>query len=151
MGNWTSEELETKLKDNPELKIATTTIFKDGRVKHTFVKQNKYHVADKIDRTYNGIVYHSKKEAKFASQLDLSQKAGDIDFWLGQVPFALPGKAVYRLDFVTFKEGVNCEDCEIENRGYEVHWIEVKGFKTPVGELKRKQASEIYGINIEVV
>ena len=28
---------------------------------------------------------------------------------------------------------------------------EVKGFKTPVGELKRKQASEIYGIHIEVV
>lgn len=95
---------------------------------------------------YNGILYDSRAEAKKAQDLDLMIKAGEIDFWLRQVPFKLPGDTVYRLDFVTFKI---CPDC-YSDHGYKVKFIEVKGKKIRLGEIKRKQTEELYGITIQV-
>jgi hypothetical protein len=65
---------------------------------------NKYHVSPKTDRTYNGIVYDSKKEMLFAQELDLRVRAGEITFWLRQVPFVVgyDPLTVYKADFVTF-------------------------------------------------
>lgn len=139
MPTWSEEELETKLKENPELKIHQGNPL--PTLAPLLAKEHKYHA----QRTeYNGVKYASKKEANYARELDLKKQAGEIDFWLRQVPLSLPGGIIYRIDFVTFEQVVNT--CL-----YEVHWIEVKGFKTSVGEMKRKQAQEIYGINIEVV
>lgn len=63
----------------------------------------KYHVAPAPERMYNGILYASKKEATFARHLDLQVRAGEITYWLRQVPFPLPGNTTYRADFVIFK------------------------------------------------
>ncbi len=114
---------------------------------------NKYGVAPKDERTYNGIVYHSKKESEYAVFLDWRVKRGDLSFWLRQVPFQLPGGAVYRLDFMT----VLMLGHEEIGAGpaikpfYSVEFIEVKGMKLAMGELKRRQVEELYGIEIKVV
>lgn len=109
-------------------------------------KGNKYGVAAKMDRTYKGQVYASKKEMLKAQELDLMMKTGEIDFYLEQVPFKLPGNSKHLIDFVTFK-GVLV--LPIEN--WAVHYIEVKGRDLALGRLKRKQTEAIYKIIIEVV
>lgn len=139
MNSWTEEELQAKLKENPELKIQQGNPL--PILAPLLAKEHKYHA----QRTeYNGVKYASKKEANHARELDLRKKAGEIDFWLRQVPLSLPGGITYRIDFVTLKQVVNT--CL-----YEVHWIEVKGKDLPMGKLKRKQVEAIYGIEVEVV
>ncbi len=125
-----SEEVR---KLNPEL---------DG----AFLPANKYHVSKKDARTYNGVVYHSKREAEFAQELDLRIKAGEIDFYLRQVRFPLPGKTEYRLDFMTFAKSPQGLPSV-----WLIEYIEVKGMKIRLGEIKRKQTSELYKIDIDVV
>ena len=82
--------------------------------------------------------YASKKEAEYANQLALRQKAGEVWFWLEQVPFKLTG-AKHRVDFLVFY----CDG----------RWelVEVKGFKTAIGELKRKMVEDIYKVHITVI
>ncbi len=110
---------------------------------------NKYKVASKSRRTYNGKVYHSRREMLYASEvLALRKAAGEIDFWLEQVPFRLPGGTTYRLDYMTFKYDTMIFS---EKLVYLIHNIEVKGKRIPLGELKRKQCEELYHIKIEVV
>src|SRR3990167_4213242 len=112
------------LAKNPELQ-ASESLTKGTQSQ----KGNKYHVAEKTDRTYNGKVYRSKKEAEYAADLDLRVKAGDIEFWLYEVPFHLPGNSVYKLDFMTFKViPVTPEDTGLQGRVIEyIEYIEVKG------------------------
>ncbi len=50
--------------------------------------ESKYH----NQRTeHGGVVYQSKHEAETVMGLDLQVKAGEIDFYLRQVPFSLGG------------------------------------------------------------
>jgi hypothetical protein len=86
--------------------------------------------------------YHSRKEARYAADLALRQKAGEISFWLEQVPFRLPGDTVYRLDFVVFT---------VDEAAWRVDWVEVKGKDLQLGKIKRKQTEELYGIRITLV
>lgn len=79
--------------------------------------------------TYNGINYHSKKEAGYAAELDLLLKAGEIKEWTRQIKISLDvnGRHItnYYCDFrVITKDGSE-----------ELH--EVKGFETEVYRLKR--------------
>lgn len=93
----------------------------------------KYHNKPTV---YNGVWYHSKKEAKYAAELDLAKKAGDLKFFLSQVAFHLPGGIKYLCDFVEFwKNG-------------EVRFVDVKGFKTSTYRLKKKLVESIYPIEI---
>ena len=96
---------------------------------------NKYN-ATKTE--YRGVRYDSKREARFAADLDLRIMAGEVRFWLRQVPFQLIASA-YRVDFVVFETDGS------------THFIEVKGYDTPVGKLKRKQTEALYPVKIEVV
>jgi len=110
------------------------------------VKPSKYNVAKKADRYYAGVLYASLKEKRFAEELDLRQRAGEITFWLRQIPIGLPGGVRYFLDFVTFTLLTGYEP-----GAWEIHWIEVKGRDLELGRAKRKIAQSIYGICIEVV
>lgn len=85
----------------------------------------------------DGISFSSKKEAVFYSSLKLRQSAGDILFFLRQVPFHLPGGVRYVVDFVTF------------NADGSVHFIDVKGFKTSEYLMKKKMVEATYPIEIE--
>ncbi len=154
MTNWTEEELKAKLDENPYLMIsqAREVIGKayalriDDKIMHPeeSEKPHKYHVADKEKRTYNGHTFHSRKEMLHAIDNDTKIRAGILSFYLIQVPFRLPGEITYRADFAEFTKVSNT--CL-----YEVRFVDVKGYDTPVSSLKRKQVSAIYGIEIEVV
>ena len=136
------EELRKLLHDNTSLKPEAPGRARKGLKEGT---GGKYHVARKEDRFYDGILYQSKKEADYAKRLDLLKAAGDILFFLRQIPFQLP-ETIYRLDFVTFAVAQGYEP-----GAWNIHWIEIKGMETPLSLLKRKQCQAIYGIVIEVV
>ena len=88
---------------------------------------------------HNGRKYASKKEAKYAAQLELRQQAGEVLFWLEQVPFHLPGSTTYRVDF-----------CEFHADGT-VHFVDVKGHETDMFKLKKHQVEALFPVVIEVV
>jgi hypothetical protein len=89
--------------------------------------------------TSNGREYASKAEARYAAGLDLRKRAGEVLFWLEQVPVQLPGKTKYVVDFLVF------------TADGEVHFVDVKGMETPMFVLKKKQVEALYPIEIEVV
>ena len=87
----------------------------------------------------DGIKFASKKEAKYYQELKLRQAAGLVLFFLRQVPFHLPGNVRYVCDFAEFlADG-------------EVRFVDVKGYRTDMYKLKRKQVQAVYGVTIEEV
>ena len=85
----------------------------------------------------DGIKFASKKEAKVYHDLDLRKRAGDVLFFLRQVPLHLPGGVRYVCDFVTFdKDG-------------SVHFIDAKGFKTESYKAKKRMVEALFPIQIE--
>jgi hypothetical protein len=86
----------------------------------------------------DGIIFASKKEMGYYRELLLRKKSGEVLFFLRQVPFHLPGNVRHVIDFVEFwSDGT-------------VHVVEVKGYDTPMGKLKRKQVEDIFPVTIEV-
>jgi len=87
-------------------------------------RKHKYNVAPKNERTYRGVVYHSKAEAIRAAELDRIEAACNIDNWERQVKFRL-GDVDYVADFVV-------------RLGAE-YWVEeIKGVETQRFKLIRK-------------
>ena len=87
--------------------------------------------------TYNGISFRSKKEGARYLELLIMQKAGDVVFFLMQVPFRLAGGVKYVVDFVVFwgNGDITFED--------------VKGYKTPMYLTKKKMVEDLYPIQIK--
>ena len=144
MNSWTEEALRAKLEENPDLTITKEglrplPLQREGEVRHLTI--SKYH---NRRTNYNGKLFDSQKEADRARDNDLRIKASELSFYLTQVPIRLPGKVVYRLDFVEF---IRVADTPL----FEVAFVEVKGFRTKTGEAKRKIAEAILGIDIEVI
>ncbi len=79
---------------------------------------------------YGGVKYASKREAKYAAELDLLVRAKEITSWRRQVrvPLIVGGRKIttYVLDF------------EIKHLSGEFEYIEVKGWPTPEWILKWK-------------
>jgi len=96
-------------------------------------KKNKYNAIPVI---IDGYFFPSIKEGKRYAELTLLKRAGDIIRFYRQVPFYLPGKIVYRLDFLIYW------------KNKEITHEDTKGFQTAVFKIKRKQVEEIYGIKI---
>lgn len=87
----------------------------------------------------NGIRFPSKLEANYYKQLMLRQHAGEVVFFLRQVPFHLPGNVRYVVDFVVFTaEG-------------DVIFVDVKGMKTPEFIMKKKLVEALYPVEITVL
>ena len=87
----------------------------------------------------DGIKFASKKEAKYYQDLKLRQAAGEVLFFLRQVPFHLPGNIRYVCDFAEFlTDG-------------QVRFVDVKGYKTDMYKLKVKQVKAVFGVTIEEV
>ena len=99
--------------------------------------KSKYHTATKEERQADGIVFQSRKEKEYYLQLKMLQKAGQVKFFLRQVPFELPGGVRYYLDFLEFwADG-------------RVRFVDVKGYKTETYKIKKKQVEATYNIQIE--
>lgn len=102
------------------------------------MKYNK-HKFNAVPTKVDNIHFASKKEARYYEQLKILQKAGDVVFFLRQVPFDLPGGVKYRVDYQEFrKDGT-------------VHFIDVKGFKTDKYIMKKKMVESLYPVIIEEV
>lgn len=87
----------------------------------------------------DGIKFDSKKEAKRYQELLYLQKTGEVLFFLRQTPFHLPGNVKYLCDFVVFwKNG-------------DITFEDVKGIKTPMYSLKKKQVEALYPIEIKEI
>lgn len=87
----------------------------------------------------DGIKFPSKKEAKYYLKYKALQEAGEIIFFLRQVPFYLSGGVKYVCDFQIFwTDGT-------------VEFIDVKGMKTPVYTAKKKMVEATYPIKITEV
>ena len=92
-----------------------------------------------------GIKFGSKKEAAQFRELQARQHAGEIKFFLLQVPFLLPGKTdsgrrfKHYLDFMAIRSDGGIE------------YIEVKGRDLALGKLKRRMVEDLYNIKILVV
>lgn len=87
----------------------------------------------------DGIKFQSKKEAHYYATLKLRQQAGEILFFLRQVPFDIAGGVKYRADFLEFHSDGT------------VHVTDVKGFCTPEYIAKKKMIEDLYPITIEEV
>lgn len=99
-------------------------------------RKNKYN-ATKTE--VDGIVFDSKKEATYYQGLKMVKKTGELINFYMQVPFRLPGKTKYILDFL-----------EVWQNG-KIRHVDCKGFLTPVFKIKKRQVEEIYNIKIEIV
>lgn len=80
----------------------------------------------------DGIKFSSKKEAAYYQKLMMVKKSGDLLFFLRQVPFHLPGKIRYIVDFVEFWSGG------------EVRFVDVKGLKTSAYIRNKKMVEDLY-------
>ena len=86
----------------------------------------------------DGKHFASKLEHRYYEQLKLRQRAGEVLFFLTQVPIPIPG-GKYVVDFLEFL------------LNGEVVFTEVKGYKTPLGELKIKAVEELYPFKINLI
>lgn len=105
--------------------------------------KNKYNA---IQKEYNGVMYHSTKEAKYAMFLDRKIKAKEVERWERQLPFLLfvNGYLVcrYILDFkVYYTDGT-------------IKHIDVKGLKSGVPfqlfAMKQKLMKAIHNIDVYI-
>ena len=98
--------------------------------------KNKYHaIAVDIDN----MRFDSKLEARYYNLLKVLVRSGQVEYFLRQVPFHLPGRVTYRCDFQVFW------------KAKEVTYVDVKGRDTPMSRLKRKQVEDLYPVKIELV
>lgn len=99
-------------------------------------KRNKFGaVATEVD----GIKFPSKLEANYYAQLKLRVRAGEVLYFLRQVPFYIPGGVRYVVDFM-----------EVHADG-SVHYIDTKGKETETFKIKKKLVEHHYPVMIELV
>lgn len=96
-------------------------------------KPNKYH---NNPTTVDGIRFDSKKEARYYEQLLIRVDAGEVSYFLMQVPLRLPGGSKYVVDF------------QVHLATGAVEYIDVKGRETQVFRLKKREIEHQYPIRI---
>ncbi len=98
--------------------------------------KHKFHAKPTVA---DGIRFDSRKESRYYETLKLRVVAGEVVFFLRQVPFHLPGGVTYRLDFMEFwSDGT-------------VHCVDVKGMRTNSFIMKKKMVENLYPVEIEEV
>ena len=86
---------------------------------------------------YNGRMFASKLEARYCEELDWRVKAGEVLYYLTQVPLRLDHNITYWCDFLEFHaDGSH-------------HYIDTKGFRTEAFKMKKKMVEGQYPIEIE--
>lgn len=125
--------LQNRMQGKPEISAIPAYRQKSGNKHRNIICE-----ADKIR-------FPSKKHRQHYLLLKAMQQAGEIRFFLREVPFDLIGHyengRIIR-HFVDF--GVCQKDGSFR-------WVEVKGRDLGMGKLKRAQTEEIYGIKIEII
>lgn len=109
---------------------AATAIAEKGDVRRTKMGN--------VAKTVDGIRFASKKEARYYERLCLEVKAGDVLYFLMQVPIRLPGGTKYIVDFMVFM------------RDGRVRYIDAKGFETKEFKIKRREVHASHGGHIRI-
>lgn len=91
--------------------------------------------------TVDGIRFDSKREARYYEQLKIRKAAGEVDYWLRQVPVHLPGGTKYVVDFLVF----------FIDPDRAPEYVDVKGRETPVFRLKKREVEHHYPFRIVLV
>jgi len=124
-----------------------TAIESGGSSVQKLIKKNPKNKYNAIQKEYNGVMYHSTKEANYAQRLDLGIKAKVIEKWERQLTFKLNVNGIlickYILDFKVFYS-----DSTIRH-------IDVKGAKKGQAYnmfvIKQKLMKAIHNIDVEIV
>lgn len=99
--------------------------------------RNKYHVSPPEERTVGEVLFASKAEARRWRELEALRAGGAVRLVLRQVPFHLPGRTRYVVDFlVWWTDG-------------RLTFEDVKGHRTEVYKLKRRQVEALFGVKID--
>jgi len=121
----------------------------NGEVKPKVKKAAKYH---NLPTEVDGVRFHSKLEAKYFVELELRRRAGDVKYFLRQVPFHLPGGVIYRVDFQVFLPPyLPRATGEADPQSVRVEYIDTKGVETQECRNKIKMVKALYGVDIEIV
>ncbi len=99
-------------------------------------KPHKYGRSDREGRTYNGVIYDSKREARHAAELDVLMRFGRILKLERQIPYDLCVNKIKICKIVV--------DFRVTYHTGRVVLEEVKGFETPEWKLKRKLFAALY-------
>lgn len=120
-------------------------------------RQNKYNATS---TEYGGLVYHSKKEAAYAQELDLRVKAKDIKSWDRQVKFDFNliregDKILLSGESRAGKDSMHLEtyylDFVIHHNDETKEYVEVKGFVTTTWRHKWRLMEFLYGDDPEII
>lgn len=87
----------------------------------------------------DGHRFPSKLEAAYCGRLDILKEAGEVLFYLRQIPFHLPAGIVYRADYLVFYADGNCDV------------VDCKGMDTPNSRMKRAQVEALYPLKITII
>lgn len=87
----------------------------------------------------DGMRFDSKAEARYYDELKVRQAAGEVLFFLRQVPVDLGSGVTWRCDFLVFLTDGTTE------------FVEVKGFETEAWRIKRKLVEGKYPFKVKVV
>lgn len=121
----------------------------------TKLKRSKYGVKHdeqgKADRTYKGVLYHSKRECEYAQELDLLKSAGKIEHWERQViyPIKIQPNDKDREPLVVFD--YVADFLVYRKKGEPGQVVDVKGKMTEEARLKIKMFEAQYGRKVEIV
>ena len=97
------------------------------------------HKFSAVQTESDGIKFSSKKEARYYQNLKLRHRAGEVLFFLRQVPIHLPGGVKLVVDFQEFHADGS------------VHFVDTKGFETESFKAKRRMVESLYPFKIETV
>jgi len=86
----------------------------------------------------DGINFDSIMERRYYRGLKARRDAGEIQYFLMQVPFHLPGSIRYFCDFMV-----------VENDG-SIRYVDVKGVQSRVFINKKKQTEALYPVKVEI-
>lgn len=115
----------------------TVAMYRQRKLPHQ-IRSSKYGNRKTV---YNGRLYHSKKEAHRAFELDVLVRVGEITSWFPQPVFRISHQGVeickYIADFkVVYPDG-------------RIEYEDVKGVKTDIYRLKKKLVKAFHSIDIK--
>lgn len=87
----------------------------------------------------DGIRFDSKREARYYERLKLRVLAGEVSYFLRQVPIHLPGGTKLVIDF------------QEHHADGSVHYVDTKGRETAAFRIKQREVHHHYPFRIELV
>ncbi|MCA9329216.1 DUF1064 domain-containing protein [Candidatus Saccharibacteria bacterium] len=108
-------------------------MYNEYMYRQNWQRANKYNA---VKQTYNGYSYDSKFEAKCAYELDLRQRAGEIQSWERQFKISIDINGTHICNYYCdFRLLLN-------DNSYEL--LEAKGIETDVYRIKRKLLEAVW-------